>query len=187
MTDGVAPELLRAVKALKQGGVIAYPTEAVFGLGCNPHNDKALQRIIDIKGRDAHKGFIVIASKQSQLQAFVAKPDDKQQAQLDKHWPGPVTFVMPASKMFRNSLLSGYKDTLAVRVSMHPSVIELCNANNGAIVSTSANRSGEPALRSAESVRALIGEELDVIIDAPVGTLDSPTMIIDLMSGEQLR
>ena len=94
---------------------------------------------------------------------------------------------MPASEMFRNSLLSGYRDTLAVRVSLHPSVIELCNANNGAIVSTSANRSGEPALRSAESVQALIGEELDVIIDAPVGTLDSPTMIIDLMSGEQLR
>ena len=187
MTDGAALELLLAVRALKQGGVIAYPTEAVFGLGCNPHIEKALQRIIDIKGRDAHKGFIVIASNQSQLQAFVTKPDNQQQAQLDEYWPGPVTFVMPASKVFKNSLLSGYRDTLAVRVSTHPLVVELCDAYNGAIVSTSANRSGEPALRSAESVRASIGEELDVVMDAPVGKLDSPTMIMDLVSGERLR
>ena len=187
MTGGVASELLLAVTALKQGGVIAYPTEAVFGLGCNPHNDKALQRIIDIKGRDAHKGFIVIASNQSQLQAFVAKPDNQQQLQLDEYWPGPVTFVMPASEKFRNSLLSGYRDTLAVRVSMHPLVAALCDAYNGAIVSTSANRSGEPALRSAESVLASIGEELDVVMNAPVGKLDSPTMIMDLMTGERLR
>ena len=187
MTDGVWSQLLLAVEALERGGVVAYPTEAVFGLGCNPFNVKALQRIIDIKGRDAHKGFIVIASQQLQLQAFVAPPDTRQQTQLDEHWPGPVTFVMPASEAFKHSLLSGYRDTLAVRVSTHPLVVALCNAYNGAIVSTSANISGKPALRSAESVQALIGEELDVIVDAPVGKLTSPTMIFNLVSGERLR
>lgn len=187
MTESATSELLAAADALERGGVIAYPTEAVFGLGCNPHNNLALQRIINIKGRDAHKGFIVIASQQSQLQAFVATPDARQQEQLDEHWPGPVTFVMPASKMFRNSLLSGYRDTLAVRVSTHPVVVKLCNLYKGAIVSTSANKSGETALRNAESVRASIGAELDVVVDAAVGALDSPTRIIDLLSGERLR
>lgn len=176
-----------AVDALHNGGVIAYPTEAVFGLGCNPLDNAALQRIIDIKGRDAHKGFILIASSQSQLTEFVAHITPEQQLTLDKYWPGPVTFVIPASSSVRNSLLAGYRDTVAVRVSNHPVVVTLCESYGGAIVSTSANRSGEPAWRSATDVASSMGAELDALIDAPVGELDSPTRIFDLVSGKQLR
>lgn len=179
--------LLPAVDALRSGGIIAYPTEAVFGLGCNPNDESALQRIIDIKGRDAHKGFILIASSQQQLQGFIAPVSASQQVQVDEHWPGPVTFVVPASAQVNNSLLTGYRDTLAVRVSSHPVVIELCNQYGGAIVSTSANRSGDPSLRTAESVKQSMGDELDSIVDAPVGTLESPTRIFELASGQQLR
>lgn len=176
-----------AVDALHNGGVIAYPTEAVFGLGCNPLDKAALQRIIDIKGRDAHKGFILIASSQSQLTEFVAPITPEQQLTLDNYWPGPVTFVIPASINVRNSLLAGYRDTVAVRVSNHPVVVALCESYGGAIVSTSANRSGEPAWRSATDVASSMGAELDALIDAPVGKLDSPTRIFDLVSGKQLR
>lgn len=176
-----------AVDQLHLGGVIAYPTEAVFGLGCEPRTESALQRIIDIKGRDAHKGFILIASHQTQLQDFMAPVSTSQQAQLDKHWPGPVTFVVTASSFVANTLLTGYRNTLAVRVSNHPVVVQLCQAYDGAIVSTSANRSGEPSLRTALDVRQRLGHDLDEIVDAPVGELASPTRIFDLASGKQLR
>ena len=176
-----------AVDALRHGGVIAYPTEAVYGLGCTPSDNAALQRIIDIKGRDAHKGFILIASAQSQLSEFLAPISAEQQLKLDEHWPGPVTFVIPASNKIKNTLVAGYRDSLAVRVSNHPVVVELCNLYGGAIVSTSANRSGEPALRSAADVLCSMGADLDTVIDAPVGELDSPTRIFELVTGKQLR
>lgn len=179
--------LQSAVDALRLGGVIAYPTEAVFGLGCNPSSNAALQRLIDIKGRDAHKGFILIASAQSQLTEFLAPVSSDQQQTLDEHWPGPVTFVIPASSKVKNTLVAGYRDTLAVRVSRHPVVVALCDLYDGAIVSTSANRSGEPALRSSSEVRSSMGADLDYVIDAPVGELDSPTKIFELVSGKQLR
>ena len=181
------PLVHRAVDSLLAQGVIAYPTEAVFGLGCNPQDARALQRIIDIKGRDAHKGFILIASRQSQLTPYLAPVDDVQQRKLDQHWPGPVTFVAQASDAYRATLLTGFRDTLAVRVSAHPAVIALCEHYGGAIVSTSANRSGEPALRTAMQVSDKLGVELDAIVDAPVGKLAAPTSIFNLDTGEQLR
>ena len=187
MNMDTACDLAPAIKALASGGVIAYPTEAVFGLGCNPADEAALRRIISIKGRDAHKGFILIASRQSQLHEFITALSAQQQAQLDEHWPGPVTFVVPASQAYKGSLLCGYRETLAVRVSKHPTVVELCDQYDGAIVSTSANTSGSPALRSAEAVQISMGSEIDVIVEAPVGHLDSPTRIFDLQSGERLR
>lgn len=176
-----------AVHALANGGVIAYPTEAVFGLGCNPDDAQAMQRIIDIKGRDAHKGFILIASEQSQLLPYIAPITDAQQSQLDEHWPGPVTFVVPAAKHICNTLLTGFRSTLAVRVSSHPVVVELCKRYGGAVVSTSANRSGDDALRTTVAVMDLMAAEIDVVVDSPVGDLASPTRIFDLLSGKQLR
>lgn len=177
----------QAVEALRAGRAIAYPTEAVFGLGCDPDNENALQHVIDAKGRDSHKGFILIASSQHQLREFIAPVSARQQETLDAHWPGPVTFVVPASVRNSNTLLSGYRDTLAVRVSTHPVVIQLCEQFGSAVVSTSANLSGRAALRSANEVRATFGNKLDVVIDDNVGTLDEPTKIIDLSSGERLR
>ncbi len=180
-------DIERAVVALKAGRVIAYPTEAVFGLGCDPDNESALQSVIDVKGRDSHKGLILIASSQHQLREFIAPVSAVQQETLDAHWPGPVTFVVPANTRNSNSLLSGYRDTLAVRVSTHPVVIQLCDQFGSAIVSTSANLSGQEALRSAQEVRTAFGNKLDVVIDANVGTLNEPTKIIDLRSSERLR
>jgi len=173
--------------ALHAGGVIAYPTEAVFGLGCDPRNESALQKIIDIKGRDSHKGFILIAASQTQLAPYLASIQDPWQRQFDEHWPGPVTFVVPASDDVRNTLLTGFRDTLAVRVSAHPVVRQLCEQYDGAIVSTSANRSGEPSLRTAAAVRQSMGAQINEIVDEPVGTRDAPSSIFDVVSGEQLR
>lgn len=176
-----------ALQALGNDGVIAYPTEAVFGLGCNPHSQVALQRILDIKGRKLDKGFILVAADQSQLNGFLAPIETPWQQQFDQHWPGPVTFVVPAATQFRNSLLSGYRNSLAVRVSDHPVVCKLCSNAGSALVSTSANRSGQPALRSAADVEAQFKDKIDAIVHAEVGDQAQPTSIYDVVSGKQLR
>lgn len=191
-----------AIKAaLASDGIIAYPTEAVFGLGCDPRSETALTRILDVKGRESHKGFILIAASQEQLSPFIEAVPAQWQAQLDAEWPGPVTFVMPArpasslqsatassaASKAAFALLTGGRDTLAVRVSNHPLVVELCTQIGHALVSTSANRSGSPALRSSDEVRQAFGTDIDVVLDGNVGTLDAPTRIIDIRTGQQLR
>ena len=180
------PDLSRAVAALQSGGVIAYPTEAVFGLGCDPRNEQALARIINIKSRDAHKGFILIARSLDQLIPHLAPVQPKWQAQFDAVWPGPVTMVVPCATG-ASELLSGGRKTLAVRVSAHPVVQALCAQFDGPIVSTSANRSGQPACRDTASALQLFGSGVDVVVDGTVGTLTAPTQIIDVCTGERLR
>jgi L-threonylcarbamoyladenylate synthase len=179
-------DISAALKALVAGGVIAYPTEAVYGLGCDPESTVALQRILDIKSREAHKGFILVAANQEQLTPFLAPIEPNWQAQLDAAWPGPVTFVLPAASTV-SPLLSGQRDTLAVRVSAHPLVKELCTAYGRAIVSTSANVSGHPALSTGQNVERVFNGSIDVIIDGRVGQLLSPTQIIDARTGQRLR
>jgi len=175
-----------ALSALRSGGIIAYPTEAVYGLGCDPANESALQRILDVKTREAHKGFIVIASNQEQLAPYIGEIKPEWQSQLDEHWPGPVTFILPAAAT-ASQLLTGQRDTLAVRVSSHPLVVQLCEAYGGAIVSTSANRSGHPPLQTGSEVASVFHNSIDAIIDANVGTLASPTRNIDIQTGKRLR
>lgn len=178
--------LRRATTALHAGGVIAYPTEAVFGLGCDPHNDTALARIIDIKGRAAHKGFILIAGALDQLLPYLAPVQPQWQTQFDVVWPGPVTMVVPCAPG-ASELLSGGRETLAVRVSDHPVVQQLCALFGGPIVSTSANFSGQEPCRDTASATQLFGSSIDVIVDGMVGTLDEPTRIVDVRSGQRLR
>lgn len=175
-----------AVAAVRNGRVIAYPTESVYGLGCDPSNAAALQRLIDIKGRAAHKGFIVVASQQQQLSEFLADIGLDWQKQFNAHWPGPVTFVVPAAQDI-NALLSGGRKTLAVRVSAHPVVQSLCTALGGPLVSTSANISGQAPLCSRNAVQQHFGSIVDTIVDGLVGELTTPTPIIDVRSGLQLR
>jgi len=182
----LSADLRAALKALDSGGVIAYPTEAVYGLGCDPRNAVALQRILDIKSREAHKGFILVAANQGQLEPYLAPIIPAWQALLDAAWPGPVTFVIPSASNV-SPLLSGQRDTLAVRVSDHPLVAQLCNAFDGAIVSTSANLSGYSPLTTGHDVEQLFNDSIDAIIDGHVGQLSSPTQIIDARTGQRLR
>lgn len=182
----MSTELQSACDALASDELIAYPTESVFGIGCDPRSAKALERILTLKGRDPDKGFILIAASQEQLKPYLAPLPAPWQAQLDEAWPGPVTFIVPASSQVP-ALLTGNRDTLAVRVSNHPTVIQLCRQYGSAIVSTSANRSGEAPLKTGQEVHAVFGDALAAIVDAPVGSLPAPTKIIDLASGKRLR
>ncbi len=179
-------KLREAVHALRRGGVIAYPTEAVYGLGCNPLDPDAVARLLSLKQRPAAKGVILIASDFAQLQPYLAPLDGALQQQVSASWPGPVTWLLPARSDTPYWLRGGH-DSLAVRVTAHPAAAALCAAFGGAIVSTSANIGGQRPARSPLAVRRVFGDQLDFILHAPLGGLDRPTEIRDGRSGRVVR
>ena len=178
--------LRRACQVIKDGGVIAYPTEAVFGLGCDPGREAAVKRILAIKSRDAAKGLILIASRIEQLLPFLAPLTDEVRNKLQASWPGPVTWVVPAAPN-TSAWLSGGRDTLAVRVTAHPVARQLCEITGRALVSTSATQSDRAPARSALQVRLRLRNKIDYIVPGAVGGLSKPTEIRDVRTGRVLR
>ena len=180
------PRLNRAAHILRSGGVIGYPTEAVYGLGCLPLNTDAILRLIGLKGRSARKGLILIAADIAQIDPFV---DLSQSAVIDRihaSWPGPQTWVLPAKPLVP-ALLTGGRDTLAVRITAHPVAGALCARVGSAIVSTSANLSGHPPARSALALRRRLGRKIDYVLAGRLGGNLRPTSIRDGRSGALLR
>ncbi|GGI91859.1 L-threonylcarbamoyladenylate synthase [Shewanella gelidii] len=178
----------QASSTLDAGGVIAYPTEAVFGLGCDPNNRDAIEKILQLKRRPWEKGLILVASDMQQLDAYVdfSALTLAQLAETQAKWPGPFTFLMPKSKTLL-PLLCGQFETIAVRVSAHPVVREICDHFGGAIVSTSANHAGEePALTVAE-IESIFEHEIDAVITGALGDNPQPSTIIDIQTGKILR
>lgn len=180
--------LAEVTAALKSGGVIAYPTEAVWGLGCDPRNETAVMRLLTIKHRPVGKGLIVIAANLDQLRPFLdlsALPSERL-AEVLATWPGPHTWVMPAS-LQAPRCITGTHAGIAVRVSAHPVVAALCTAFGGALVSTSANRGGDPAPAHRDAIDAGLLAQLDGWLDGETSGLERPTPIRDARSGTQLR
>jgi L-threonylcarbamoyladenylate synthase len=177
--------LRRAAGILRQGGVVAYPTEAVYGLGCDPLNHGAVKYVLAIKQRPVEKGLILIANRVEQLEPYVLPVPPEIQEQLDQSWPGPVTWLLPA-RPAAPRWLRGKHDSLAVRVTAHPLAAALCAAFGGAIVSTSANPAGRPPARSALQARIRC-PGVDLILQGPTGPLARPTPIRDAVSGRVLR
>jgi len=182
----MSPYRLRLLaRLLRTGGVIAYPTEAVFGLGCDPSNEAAVRRILALKRRPIDKGLIIIAAEFAQLTPFLEPLSADLQARLESTWPGPVTWLVPARHA--PIWLRGQHDTLAVRVTSHPLAAALCRAWSGPLVSTSANISSRQPARTAQAVRRQFGAELDAIAPGAVGSAARPSEIRDLLSGRVVR
>lgn len=175
-----------AAAAIRAGDIVAYPTEGVWGLGCDPANESAVRRLCQLKERAPEKGLILLAATLSQLQRWIAPMPTEVQNRIARTWPGPITWVVPAGADCP-PWLTGGRETIAVRVSAHPTARDLAAAAGTAIVSTSANLTGEPPLRTAEAVRNRFGDMLAVIIDAPLGGLEAPTEIRDAATGRVLR
>jgi len=178
--------LYTAARWISSGGVIAYPTEAVFGLGCDPANRDAVQRLLALKKRCWRKGLILIASDQRQLEPWLGRISDGWSRQLDKSWPGPTTWLLPAARDCPSWLI-GEHDTLAVRVSAHPLVRQLCEFLDGAIVSTSANTSGQRPARSMLDIRLQFGTRIDFVLPGSLGGQKQTTQIRDMASGQLIR
>jgi L-threonylcarbamoyladenylate synthase len=178
--------LRQAAALVRAGGVIAYPTEAVFGLGCDPLHREAVARILAAKGRDATKGLILIAADLAQLDGFVADYPESARPRILASWPGPVTWILPAAPGLPD-WLSGGRATLAVRVTAHPLAAALCRTCATPLVSTSANRSGRPPARTPLQVRRRLPDAWDLLVPGHCGPRNRPSTLIDGASGQVLR
>ncbi len=179
-------QLHAAAHWIRAGGVIAYPTEAVFGLGCDPADWNAVERLLALKNRSWRKGLILIASERRQLEPWLEKIREGWSRQLDNSWPGPTTWLLPAARDCPN-WLRGEHDTLAVRVTTHPVVRRLCDILDGAIVSTSANTSGQRPARSMLDIRLRFGTRIDFVLPGSLGGQKHATQIRDMASGQIIR
>ena len=175
-----------AIAALKQGGIIGYPTEAVFGLGCDPNNLAAVESLLAIKQRHWQKGLILIAADFSQLQPFLALTEAELPADVSASWPGATTWLLPANDTV-SPLLRGTHNTLAVRITAHPIATAICAEFGGAIISTSANQAGEPPSKTYEETQRDWAETLAFIVAGKVGELQSPTPIKHAQTGKTIR
>lgn len=173
---------------LKQSEIIAYPTEAVFGLGCDPCSEKALKGLLSLKMRDWEKGLILIASDVMQLVPYLdfTKLSAQRWQEVLSTWPGPYTWVIPAQESV-SSLLRGKYSSIAVRVTAHPVPRALCEAFQGAIVSTSANVSDMAPCKDAEDVKACFEGRIAGVVGGKVGELLGPTTIQDALTGQLYR
>jgi L-threonylcarbamoyladenylate synthase len=177
-----------AAGLLHAGGVIAYPTESVWGLGCDPFDEGAVRRLLAIKQRPVDKGLILIAASLPQLDGLVdwdALPVVRRDA-VFASWPGPHTWVVPATARTPR-WITGAHDSVAVRVSAHRVVVALCNAFGGVLVSTSANPAGLPAPHALSSIAPGLLAALDGSLIGETSGLPRPTPIRDARSGAEIR
>lgn len=187
MRSPIIPWKLReAARCFRRGGLIAYPTEAVYGLGCDPLNETAMLALLALKQRPVEKGVILIATDFEQLRPFVEPLAKPLMDRIFASWPGPNTWLLPAADGLP-FWLTGVHSTLAVRVTAHPLAAALCRACDSPIVSTSANRSGQHPARSALQVRLRLGERVDCLVHAPLGGNPAPSTIRDGASGRVIR
>ncbi|MCL4720688.1 MAG: Sua5/YciO/YrdC/YwlC family protein [Gammaproteobacteria bacterium] len=182
--DFLPPRLRIAAQLIRSGGVIAYPTEGVFGLGCRPDDHRAVARILALKERPVTAGLILIAASLEQLAGWIA-PEAREARRLSAT-DGPVTWLVTAG--FRApGWITGGRDRIAVRVTRHPVAAGLCRASGMPLVSTSANRRGRPPARTAVAARLRFAQEVDLIVGGSVGGLAGPTEIRDARDGAVRR
>lgn len=181
-------QLDRALSALTKGGVIAYPTEFVYGLGCDPQNQTAVSRLLALKKRPMKKGLILIAATFAELSPYIGLVPQKRLKIITARWPGPITWLFPASTCAPPWIV-GQHATVAVRVTAHPVVRALCTAFQKPLVSTSANLTGAPPVRDSHALCHLpFSKQLDAIITAQVGSHEKhATPIYDALSGNAVR
>jgi L-threonylcarbamoyladenylate synthase len=182
----VPDALESAVTALRSGSVIAYPTEAVFGLGCDPLNATAVARLFALKQRPSGQGVLLIAADFDQVRDFIGAVPADALTRARATWPGPHTWVFPRSAT-TPPWLAGEHAGIALRVTAHAPAAQLCRAFGAALVSTSANRHGEAPARDAMQVHALFGDQLGYILDGATGGMERPTPIRDAINGEFVR
>ena len=176
----------RAAELLHAGQVIAYPTEAVYGLGCDPRNETAVRKILALKDRHESAGLVLIASEFDQLESWVAEVSQALLERAMRTWPGPVTWLFPRAAGVPD-FVAGRHDTVAVRVTAHVPSRQLCKAFGSALISTSANPTTAPPARSVDEVRIYFETGLAGILAGELGDGRKPSEIRDLASGNIIR
>lgn len=178
----------RAVAVLRAGGLVAYPTEGVWGLGCDPFDEAAVMRLLALKQRTPDKGLILIAATPAQFEGLLdwnALEASSREAVLAS-WPGPHTWLVPATARVP-AWIRGVHDAVAVRVSAHPVVRALCRVWDAPLVSTSANCAGDPAPATRAALAPAIVAGVDLVVAGETSGLGQPSSLRDARTGVQLR
>ncbi|MCB5161215.1 L-threonylcarbamoyladenylate synthase [Marinomonas algarum] len=171
---------------IRQGGVVAYPTEAVWGLGCDPFNHAAVERILKIKDRPESKGLILVAGAEQHLTPWLTSLDKEAAKRLVSINTIPTSWVVPDTST-TPAWVRGAHHSVAIRLSQHQPVQALCQAFGGVLVSTSANPAGLAPALSAQAVADYFGDKIDAIFDAPLGQASQPSQVKDILTGQLFR
>jgi L-threonylcarbamoyladenylate synthase len=172
----------RAVAVLREGGVVAFPTETVYGLGADAENERAVGRVFEIKGRPIGHPVIVHLADASQIELWARDVPESAYALARRFWPGPLTLVLPRTKR-ASDLVTGGQDTVALRVPSHPIAQGILRAFGGGVVAPSANRFGAVSATRAEHVVADLGDAVDLVVDGGPATIGIESTIVDLAHG----
>lgn len=175
----------RLIRYLKQGGIIAYPTESCFGLGCDPKNKRAIEKILYLKKRVRSKGFILISSKINLFNAYIKNITEIQKKELIAVWPGPHTWTVPASN-YCPPWLKGKTHNIAIRLPEVKSTLKLLNSINFPITSTSANLSHKQSIKTLRACKNIFKKKVK-IIEGNIGNEKKPTTIQDFISKKIIR
>lgn len=179
--------LRRAANVVAQEGIIAYPTEAVWGLGCDPFSQKAVESLLRIKQRPVSKGLILVASRIENLGPLLDKITISERSLLSKKYDHPVTWIIPDEDDLIPYYIKGSNDSVAIRVSTHKQVKSLCDYWGGLLVSTSANRSTEPPAMSATDVHNMFSGQIDFVLPGKLGGYAKPSEIRELRGNRVIR
>ena len=175
----------RIAAYLRRGGLIAYPTESCYGLGCDPDNRTAVLHLLKLKQRPQHKGLILIAAGYRQVARYLQPLTLGEQEKLKSGGAQAITYLLPAHHSTPR-WLRGSHDTLAVRITAHPQAAQLCRGVDSALVSTSANRSGQRPARTYAQCRLLFGCRVWVL-PGRVGKRKKPSTIRTWADGQIIR
>ncbi|WPB74730.1 L-threonylcarbamoyladenylate synthase [Archangium violaceum] len=171
------------METLRRGGVIALPTETVYGLAANCEDELAVRRVFAIKGRPATHPLIVHVARASELPSWARHVPEEAWRLAEAFWPGPLTLVLPRTARATDAVTGG-QDTVALRVPNHPVALAVLDALGGGVAAPSANRFGRVSPTTAEHVRADLGDEVDLILDGGPCTVGVESTIVDLSGKE---
>lgn len=170
--------LRRAAETVRQGGVVLYPTDTIYGLGCDPRNATALRRLFRIKGRPEERGVLVLAPDLGSAFSLISGLHPEAREILDRYWPGPLTGIFPAAEDLPGELTGGTR-TIGVRVPSLPLLRLWMEELGGPLVSTSANRSGEPVPTDLAKLRELFESVVDLFLEAGEPASTTPSTVVD--------
>lgn len=179
--DALQEQIKKGVKILKQGGIVAFPTDTVYGLGADVFNFKAVEKVYEVKKRPKHLSFPLLLSDISQLTVVAQTISEIDWFLIRRFWPGGLTLILPKAASLPAYLAKG--STVATRIPNHPICLALIRHLGGPIIGTSANISGEPSALTADEVEKQMGQTIDFIIDGGKCPGGTESTIVDTTGG----
>lgn len=175
-------EIRQAAIIIKNGGVVAVPTETYYGLAADPENERALRRLFELKQRHESKPILILVSSLEQLEMYVEYIPPQYETLIKRFWPGPLTLVFPAKDSL-SEVLTGGTGTVGIRLTPHPVAVNIIETLGRPITATSANISGHDPARSAEQIMMMFGDKLDYIVDCGMSVETLPSTVVKIESG----